>query len=344
MKILHVITNATFNIYYRTVSDFINLFKDNNIDQSIIYDEGDLSKFFDTIQSINIPFTKNIFGFSMKLNFAINKIAPDIIMTWGYPAREFINNTKYQHVSFVESISQMESFSVCDYIFTNSDTILSFVRTNKWSGKRSFYVPQFILEKDSKKIQKKDLYIPEHSKVIFSSAGFYNAINVQPLFSAVSLIPELYLILLGHGPNMKDIRDIATKIGVKPRVRIIDSFENIDSLISMSEFSIFPFFDIEIQKSILASFKNKKLVIADKNYLTTEIIKDKENGIILHSNNYINISDVIQKNLTDKSSYNDLIDQAYKEYINKYDKNKAIKQVIDILSQIISDNNQEIKL
>ncbi|MDR2933967.1 MAG: glycosyltransferase, partial [Rickettsiales bacterium] len=258
------------------------------------------------------------------------------------PARDFIGSTKVLHISFAESISDMKSFEQCDYVFTNSESTLHFLKTNGWSGNKSFYLPQFVPEKNvlGNNVSKKDLYIPERSNVIFSSAGFFGAINFTPLFYAVSSIPELYLILCGYGTEKQEIEDIAMEIGVKPRIRFIELSDNLSSLITISEFSIFPFFDIEIQKSILTSFQNKSLVITEKNYLTSEIISDKENAITLTSNNYSNIADIIQTNLTDKLLHKEIIENAYTIYKEKYSEEKIIKQYINIFETLISEYNQ----
>ncbi len=344
MKILHVITNTTFNIYYSTINNLLKSLHQNSIEQNIIYDSESLNGAFPGISSLHVPYTKNIFGFNFKLFFSINKFNPDIVITWGELARNFIGNTKYPHLSFVESISNMKSFSVCDYIFTNSENILNFLKKNGWSGNRSIYLPPLIQNADWKKITKKDLYIPEHSKVIFSSTGFFKAINTFPLFRAISFIPELYLILTGHGPNINEVREDATKAGVKPRIRIINNVNNINGLLNISEFSIFPFFDMEIKLSILSSFKNKKLVIADQNYLTKEIIKDNYNGIMLYSTEYANIANIIQKNLTDKSVHEEFINNAYNDYNNLYQEAKIIKQYINIFQKIIDDCKMNLQL
>ncbi len=335
MRILHIINNNTFNIYCRTISDLVCALKSQGVDQRIFCNKENSKILFSGIQTSVIQFNKNIFGFTSKSS-VVEKYKPDLIITWGLPAREFIGDAKSLHISFVESISDMQSFDNCDYIFTNSESILHFLKSNGWSGNKSFYLPPFVSEKTSAGIAKKNLYIPERSKVIFSSAGFYNAINFTPLFYAVSSIPELYLILSGHGTDMKEISDIAMEIGVKPRIRFVELSENVPSLIRISEFSIFPFFDIEIQKSIITSFQNKSLVITEKNYLTSEIVSDKENAIILHSNNYSNIADVIQTNLTDKLLHREIVENARKDYEEKYSETAAIKQYLDVFKNLIS--------
>ncbi|MDR2934136.1 MAG: hypothetical protein LBU68_02540, partial [Rickettsiales bacterium] len=88
MKILHIITNNTFNIYNRTISDLICALKNQNIEQQIFCNAENNKLLFPGISTHPISFNKNIFGLTSKTSI-IEKFKPDIIITWGSPARDF---------------------------------------------------------------------------------------------------------------------------------------------------------------------------------------------------------------------------------------------------------------
>lgn len=342
IKIIHIISNKTFTTYFRTISDLIPALKTKGIQQTIISDEANDKLNFTGILKYILPFSKGFFGFNFKLNKILKQHKPQIIITWGEKARNFISNihTPILHLSFVESISNLKSFNNCDYLFTNSEAILSFLKNNGWSGSKSFFIPPFVRQLKPSVITKKDLFIPERSKIIFSATGFYKANNFQPLFYALSTIPELYMILVGYGgSDKKEIENLAADIGIKPRIRFTNLSDKLSGYLNISEFSIFPFFDIEMQKSILDSFQMRKMVICNKNYLTNDLIQDKYNGLILHSDIYTDIADIISTNLEDKSNREEITNNAFNSYYKRYTEEICINTYIDMLKTIINLTN-----
>ena len=152
MKILHIIDEAYFKTHNRIIEELLFALYSQGIEQKVYTSMGaNLGK----VSSGKFPMEWWRVKRSGKIRTFRNKIRtmllmssfrPDIVIKWGRDARLIAWGAGGVQVSYINEKESLVNFENTDYVMTNSDDVLSFVKSNGFSGLRSFIVPPMLLE------------------------------------------------------------------------------------------------------------------------------------------------------------------------------------------------------
>ncbi len=323
MKILHFIDGEYFANHKKTIMELIFALHQYGIKQEFI---TSFNTDLEGISNIsNIVFWKNIKKGKFKkflnklfiLRF-VSKVQPDIVIKWGRDARKHAVSGNFVSISFVNECENMEHFDKSDYIMTNLERVLDYVKNNGFSGAKAFYLPPIIYEYvNVKPFSKRDFFIPEKSKIIYIAGTFKKNIGFENMFEVVSSIQDRYFFIAGFGKDEEHIYDYASRVNMKARSRFIHDIDKSFEALKLSDLAILTFDDIELHKNILQAWLAKKIVITLHNSIALEFIKDGVNGFIVPRNDTYLFRKKLKEvlNLTEEEK-NKIIENAYNQAQN----------------------------
>ena len=346
MKILHIIDNTYFETHRKTISELILSLSTEGIEQKIYTNPntslGWLEKICEVIRW-KISKKGKIKSLSNKIKtwFVFSAFHPDIVIKWGKQAREIAYGAGGIQISFINEKEPLKSFENTDYIMTNIDEVLSYLKSHGYSGMRSFLLPPFIYEyKKVPTLNKKDYFIPEKAKIIYIAGTLIKNIGYERAFEALSIISDTYFFVIGNGPDEEYVKDQALKVNLKARSRFIPEIEKSFNALDLVEFSFLPFEDPELPKYILESMIQKKIVITIKTPQSEEFITEGKTGFFIPKQDMYLIKKKIKEvmNLPENEKQN-IINNAY-EQAKEYTSSKKIKGYVQMFDELIKKYNE----
>ncbi len=342
MKILHFIDASYFYLHRKTIIELILALYDKGVEQEIVTATGVKIDMLDNIVPIKYwKVDKKGRSFTLrnriKMWLEASKFSPDILIKWGAEARRLAPSGDFVQISFLNEKVSLKGVDKSDYIMTNLEHVLEYVKQNGFSGAKSFYVPSFVYQyKNASSFDRRDFYMPEKSKIIYIAGNFLKNIGYENMFEVVSSVQNTYFFIYGSGRDEEYVKDYASRVNMKARSRFISDVDKSFPALQLSDFAILTFDDVELQKNILEAWMGKKLVLTVKTDISAEFITDGENGFVVPKNDTYflrkKLKEIMEMSEEDRSK---IVNNAF-ETARDFSSDIVIENYIKIFENLIS--------
>ncbi|GAM63807.1 poly(glycerol-phosphate) alpha-glucosyltransferase [Vibrio ishigakensis] len=190
---------------------------------------------------------------------------------------------------------------------------------------------------DPEPTQRSKLGIPEDALIGICVANSRPSKGVQVLLEAIKGVdaPNFHLVLVGNG--MDEFKTLANNSGMGDRVHFLGFRTDISNLMAMSDFQIQPSISGEgLPKTIIEA-----MVVAKPSIVTTtggsaELIKDRINGLVVHSGDTRSLSLAIQDFTSNKNRLPQMGLKS-KDIMNReFSLNKSVKDHLTFFDKILN--------
>ena len=374
MKILHIAQSAGYGVTIYMES-LIKGLKENGDKQIILgSDYYDSSRFRDIADDVvTIPMCRNI---SLKDAVTIKrcigvvrKINPDIVYCHsakaGIYGRIACIGTKAKVVynphgwSFNMKRGMLSSFiyKSIEYVFSwLTDKIVLISQFELDSTPMSFPRKKLVkitngidVERDLRLLQqnsldRKDLHIPEEAFVV----GIVGRISIQKgqdLFVKVAAmvkqrIPSAYFLIVGGKSDDIPLEELISQMGFADCFTITGEVADAIRYVPLFDVALFTSrwegFGLVLPEYMLA----KRPVVAFAVDAAKEIIEDHVNGLAIPKGDVDSMAQAVVKLSQDKTLYDRLVDNGYKDAISKYDLKRVVAEHRKMFEKLIVRGNK----
>lgn len=374
MKILHIAQSAGYGVTIYMES-LIQGLKENGDKQIILgSDYYDSSRFRDIADDVvTIPMCRNI---SLKDAVTIKrcigvvrKINPDIVYCHsakaGIYGRIACIGTKAKVVynphgwSFNMKHGMLSTFiyKSIEYVFSwLTDKIVLISQFELDSTPKSFPRKKLVkitngidVERDLRLLQqnsldRKDLHIPEEAFVV----GIVGRISIQKgqdLFVKVAAkvkqrIPSAYFLIVGGKSDDIPLEELISQMGFADCFTITGEVADAIRYVPLFDVALFTSrwegFGLVLPEYMLA----KRPVVAFAVDAAKEIIEDHVNGLAIPKGDVDSMAQAVVKLSQDKTLYDRLVDNGYKDAISKYDLKRVVAEHRKMFEKLIVRGNK----
>lgn len=189
---------------------------------------------------------------------------------------------------------------------------------------------------------KMKLQLPEDAQFILAVSDFTNAQEVKPLLKAfekiVLKIPNIYLVLVGDGPKVKEVeyqmlqyvlgsRVIMT--GPLPAEGLLDFISASNVYIDLSSRST------GLEPSLIEAMAQKKVVIGSELSPISEIIEDGLDGFLIRPADDVALAQLFTKIFKDQEAMIGLGEKARHKVLQFFNREKMIDTLLTAYNSII---------
>lgn len=371
MKIVHLITSLKFggaeNFLLQLCS---NLNKKDITEQVVIYFyDGPIKKEIEnlgikTYKVQGLLFYWDFFAF-YKLIKLLKQIKPDIIFSllWsanflGSFAAKFLNipivcslhtiyNKEGKLRNWLDSIALPKASKI---VAVSNNVALSAKNKIKRLDKLTVIsngIDSNFIEKNINQSIKKDLNIPENHFIIGAVGRFVKLKNhdllVKAFYNLSQNFSDIYLVLIGSGPEYKNLKNLVKKLNLNSKVKFIVN-EHAYKYLTLLDCFVQPSDYESISIALLEAMCAKLACISTGANKTHQVLKDNYNGLVINPN-ITEISEAIEKIYKNKCLRNKFKINAYKTAKKEFTIEKAVDSYYNLFSSITNlknINNKEI--
>lgn len=195
---------------------------------------------------------------------------------------------------------------------------------------------------------KMKLNIPESAQIILAISDFTSTDEVQPLLKAFEKIvlkkPNTYLLLLGSGPQWKNVEYEMLKRALGSRVIMpgaVTAEEMLDCILSSPIYVDLSSRSTGLEPSLIEAMAQKKVVIGSELSPISEVIEDGLDGFLVRPADDISLSTLLDK-LINSSDLNieEIGEKARHKVIDVFNRQRMIDSLIDAYSHILINSGR----
>lgn len=177
------------------------------------------------------------------------------------------------------------------------------------------------------------------TKIIITACRLTSWKGVDGLIKIMPILKEKFgqvvLLVLGDGPEMENLKNLAKKLGVENKVEFLGrvKHEQVANYFVAADLFILNTNYEAMSHTLLEVMRAKTPIIATTSGGNPEVIDDQKNGLLVSYNNLEELSSAAIKILSDKNLADNLSGQAL-EKLKIFNWDKTILETVELLNQI----------
>ncbi len=192
------------------------------------------------------------------------------------------------------------------------------------------------------------LNIPDNAQIILAISDFSNSFEVKPLLKAFERIvlkkPNTYLLLLGDGPQWKEVEFEMLNLALGSRVIMPGSTtaeEMLECILASPIYVDLSSRSTGLEPSLIEAMAQKKVVIGSELSPISEIIEDGVDGFLVRPADVDSLTKLLDKLISDDATERELIgEKARRKVIEVFNRQKMIDSLINAYTQIIQNSGK----
>ncbi len=195
---------------------------------------------------------------------------------------------------------------------------------------------------------KAKLHIPDESTIILAISDFTSTHEVKPLLKAFEKVvlkkPNTYLLLLGSGPQWKNVEYEMLKLALGSRVIMpgyVTAEEMLDCILSSPIYVDLSSRSTGLEPSLIEAMAQKKVVIGSELSPISEIIEDGQDGFLVRPADVESLSVLLDKLINGQEINKEQIgEKARHKVVDVFNRQKMIDSLINAYSHILENSGR----
>lgn len=194
---------------------------------------------------------------------------------------------------------------------------------------------------------KSKLNIPDNAQIILANSDFTNTHEVKPLLKAFEKVvlkkPNTYLLLVGDGPQLKNVEFEMLNLALGSRVMMpgdVLAEEMLDFILASPIYIDLSSRSTGLEPSLIEAMAQRKIVIGSELSPISEVIEDGVDGFLVRPADSEGLALLLDKILSAQIDRELIGEKARQKILETFNRNKMIDSLIDAYKQILVNSGR----
>lgn len=194
---------------------------------------------------------------------------------------------------------------------------------------------------------KSRLNIPDNAQIILANSDFTNTHEVKPLLKAFEKVvlkkPNTYLLLVGDGPQLKNVEFEMLNLALGSRVIMpgdVLAEEMLDYILASPIYIDLSSRSTGLEPSLIEAMAQRKIVIGSELSPISEIIEDGTDGFLVRPADSEGLALLLDKIIGGQIDREFIGEKARQKILETFNRNKMIDSLIDAYKQILMNSGR----
>lgn len=192
------------------------------------------------------------------------------------------------------------------------------------------------------------LNIPDNAQVILANSDFVSTHEVKPLLKAFEKVvlkkPNTYLLLVGKGPQLKNVEFEMLNLALGSRVIMpgeVAAEEMLEYILLSPIYIDLSSRSTGLEPSLIEAMAQKKVVIGSELSPISEVIEDGLDGFLVRPADVDTLSALLDKIMTrDGIDREQIGEMARQKIVDAFNRNRMIESLISAYKQILTNSGK----
>lgn len=194
---------------------------------------------------------------------------------------------------------------------------------------------------------KSKLNIPDNAQIILANSDFTNTHEVKPLLKAFEKVvlkkPNTYLLLVGDGPQLKNVEFEMLNLALGSRVIMpgdVLAEEMLDYILASPIYIDLSSRSTGLEPSLIEAMAQRKIVIGSELSPISEVIEDGADGFLVRPADSEGLAILLDKIISGQIDRELIGEKARQKILETFNRNKMIDSLIDAYKQILVNSGR----
>lgn len=195
---------------------------------------------------------------------------------------------------------------------------------------------------------KSKLNIPDNAQIILANSDFTSTHEVTPLLKAFEKVvlkkPNTYLLLLGGGPQIKNVEFEMLNLALGSRVIMpgeVAAEEMLECILASPIYIDLSSRSTGLEPSLIEAMAQKKVVIGSELSPISEVIEDGVDGFLVRPADVETLSALLDKIMNgDGINREQIGEKARQKIVEAFNRTKMIDSLVDAYRQILKQSDK----
>lgn len=210
----------------------------------------------------------------------VKAFKPDLVLSWMNRASKFVPKGDYVRVGRLGGYYDLKYYRNCDHLIGNTPHIRDWIIEQGWPAERAHYVPNFVADAKAKPVSRASQDTPPGAPLVVAMGRLHQNKGFDTLLKAMEQVHDCYLWIAGEGPLRTELETLATRLGVKPRLRFLGWRDDVAALYASGDIFVCPSRHEPLGNVVIEAWAAAKPVIACASQGPCQLITHGVDGLL----------------------------------------------------------------
>ncbi len=214
---------------------------------------------------------------------ALNKFKAEIAIAWMSRAAAKLPRGDWVNVGRLGGYYDLKYFGACDHLVGNTRGIVEWIAAQrKWPPDKIHYLPNFVEDfAEAEPASRAELGVPEGAPMMLGLGRLHAVKGFDTLIRAAALLPDVYCVIAGEGPERKRLESLIAELRVHERVKLLGWRGDSGALLKAADIFVSSSRHEPLGNMVLEAFAAQTPVLAAKAEGPAEVIRNGEDGVLV---------------------------------------------------------------
>ncbi len=235
-----------------------------------------------------------------KLRAALRQFRADIAIAWMSRAAAFIPRGDWVTAGRLGGYYDLKYFRNCQHLIGNTRGITSWITAQGIAPARVHYLPNFVTDYATEDpADRATIGIPDDAKLMLGLGRLHPVKGFDILIRAAALLPDVYCIIAGEGPERPKLEALIADLHLGHRVKLLGWRTDSGALLKAADIFVSSSRHEPLGNMVLEAFAAQTPVLAAKSEGPAETIHSGVDGILVPINDAPALADAAKLLLED---------------------------------------------
>jgi glycosyltransferase involved in cell wall biosynthesis len=260
----------------------------------------------------------------------------DIAVAWMSRAAAKLPRGSWVNVGRLGGYYDLKYFRSCDHLVGNTRGIVNWIAAQKkWPRENIHYLPNFVEDfADALPAPRESLGVPEDAPMMLGLGRLHAVKGFDTLIRAAALMPDVYCLIAGEGPERRRLDSLIAELRVQDRVKLLGWRTDTGALLKAADIFVSSSRHEPLGNMVLEAFAAQTPVLATKSEGPAEIIRDGADGMLVAVDNPAALAAAARAMLADVRLRVKLALAARQRYAGEFARDIVVSDWLALLSKI----------
>jgi glycosyltransferase involved in cell wall biosynthesis len=270
-----------------------------------------------------------------KIRRALQARKADIAIAWMSRAAAHLPTGAWTNIGRLGGYYDLKYFRACKYLVGNTHGIVDYITGTGFPAERTQYLPNFVEDFAAEEPASREaIGIPEGAKLMLGLGRLHAVKGFDTLIRAAALLPDVYCIIAGEGPERAALTKLINDLKLGERVKLLGWREDSGALLKAADIFVSSSRHEPLGNMVLEAFSAQTPVLAAKAEGPVEIIRHGEDGILVPINDPAALADAAKTMLDDTRLRVKLALRARQRFVDEFSEKTVVAAWMAFLEKI----------
>jgi len=265
----------------------------------------------------------------------VEDFKPDIVLSWMNRASRFVPRGDHVRVGRLGGYYDLKYYGNCDHLIGNTPDIRDWIIGQGWPAERAHYVPNFVADPGAvTPVPRAGLDTPPGAPLVVALGRLHANKGFDVLLRAMEPIPDGCLWIAGEGPLRAELEELATRLGIRPRVRFLGWRDDVAALYASGDIFVCPSRHEPLGNVVIEAWAAAKPVIACAAQGPSQLIADGIDGMLVPIDDDKAMTAAIRRLLAEPAAARAMAAAGRRAYEERFTETAVVARYLDFFQKV----------